>query len=987
MVMLQKELDSRFKTFHELMSWKVKRILLVSSPYDAWIMEKDQPLAERIIHEYRGLNLSQPPRITWVSSASQALRELESEEFELVITMPRLADMDAFILGRTIKQARPEVAVELLSHTPLALQELPPPDRGPLGIDALFTWTGNPDILVAMVKNIEDQVNVAKDTALAGIRVILLVEDSPEYVSMLLPILYRELVLQTQEVIEGGQTQEHRLLAMRARPKLLVARSYEQAGELYQKYEPFVLGVFSDVSFYRQGEQDPRAGLDLLSHIHADRFDIPLMLMSSNPDNAAKAGEVGAEFIDKNELEMAAAVRSFLKRRLGFGDFLFHTADGRQVFRASNLAEFEAALRTIPEQSLILHCRQNDLSRWLFARTEIELASSLRGITYEDFADWPSHRRHLVETVRATRRARRKGAIVDFDPQDFDAFTEFAKIGKGSMGGKARGLTFFSHLLQQTPQIAERYPGVKIHIPQAMLITTDCFDQLVDAAGLRPWGASDASDEDIAAAFLAAKMPGQMTRQLAAYLAAVTDPLAVRSSSLLEDARFRAYAGLYKTYMLSNDQADDAERLVQLVDAVKLVLASTYFQGPREFARRVGHRLDQEKMAVIIQPVCGSAYDGYFYPAISGAAMSRNYYPFERLRPEDGLALLAVGLGRTVMQGERALRFSPRHPEISLQMGSLSERMDNAQRQFYAVPLTGKSTPLTLSEAGNLSRRDIYQARHEHAVRLCTSSYIPEEDRLRDAYLPDGLPVVTFAQVLQHGLLPLGPIIADLLDLGEQGMGCPVEIEFSVNLPPEADSRPEFCVLQLRPMSARQEVREIEVTPQEMAGAFLASSQAMGNTLDRTMRDIVLVDPDSFAVEHTGAIAREIGELNAGLLKEGSKYLLIGPGRWGSADRWLGIPVQWADISAVGAMVEASYDQLRAEPSQGSHFFHNISTMGISYITMGSQTDARLDWDWLRGQPVAGRTEHVRHVRLERPFTLKVDGKTGRCAAFVEDQP
>jgi DNA-binding response OmpR family regulator len=978
MLFLQGEIDPQFKVFHELMSWKVERILLASRPYDAWIVEKDQPLAERIIHEYRGLNLSHPPRLSWVASAKGALDELDKQKFDLVIVMPGLVDMDVHLLVSKIKAKQKDLPVILLGHSPSLPQNNFVQDE-PAGIDRTFIWTGNPDILLAIIKSVEDRKNVEKDTATAGIRVILFVEDSSSYVSSLLPTLYRELVLQTRKVIEHSQTEDERLLAMRARPKILPARNYDDALELFKMYEPYVLGVISDVRFHRNRHPDDDAGIDLLKHIHEERPDIPLLLMSNEPENAESAKKIPASFIDKNSATLQGEMRSFVRNRLGFGDFVFRMPDGRELARAGNLGALENALLKIPAESFHYHCRRNDFSRWLFARTEIQLASYVRGLTDDDFQSVEKHRRYLIELLQGTRRTRRRGSIVTFVPEEFDSFTEFAKIGKGSLGGKARGLAFFSWLLHHNPEIYHKYAEVQIHVPQTLILTTDGFDNFVDSNDLRSFAEKEAPDSEIAATFMNAKVPQWIARQLEAYLKQTKEPLAIRSSSLLEDAQYRAYAGLYRTYLLPNISKDFARRFENLLSAVKLIYASTYFQGPREFSYRVGNRVDEEKMAVIIQRVCGSAFNGYFYPAISGVAQSLNYYPSPGMKPEDGVVVIALGLGKTVMEGRQTLRFSPKRPESALQISRVQDFLRSAQREFLALRLDAEFPKLGHDETITLARRNVSEALSEYPIRLLTSTYVPEEKRLRDGAAAKGYPVVTFSQVLKYGRLPLGRIIEDILAIGLEGMGGPVEIEFSVNIPSDSRARPEFCILQIRPMSAREEVREVEISPEDIQSAFLVSNTALGNCVNQKMSHIVFVDAETFAAKDTPQIALEIGEINKNLLRGGCKYLLIGPGRWGSADRWLGIPVQWHDISGAGAIVETEFNELKAEPSQGSHFFHNIVTLGINYITVGHGFPDRIDWRFLHELPELDRTKYVRHVRLESPMTLKVDGKTGRC--------
>jgi CheY-like chemotaxis protein len=948
-------------------------------------MEEDCRLSERIIHEYRGLNLSNPPRFTCASTAEEALATLSEKNFDLVITMLHLADMDAFMLGQKIKEKDPELPVILLTHSALPSEESSRVFMQPPGIDRTFVWSGNTDILVALVKSAEDRMNVARDTDLAGIRVILFVEDSPVYISTLLPVLYRELVSQTQALLQKGLNEEHRLLTMRARPKILVARNYEEALYLYQKYEPNVLGVISDVRFPRNGRLDHDAGVSFLSYIKKERFDIPLLLTSSESSNAAKATTIPAVFVDKNSPTLIAEVRSFFMEQLGFGDFIFRKPDGSEIARASDLRSFERCIQEIPEDSFVHHTSRNDLSRWLFARTEINLASKVRPIREEDFTSVESHRQHLVSIIHARRRQRQKGVVVNFEADGFDLDTEFFKIGKGSLGGKARGLAFVSNLLQRSTGLHEKYEDINIFIPRTMVITTEGFDAFVEENELKGLSKSDADDEQIAAAFGAAHFPHWIADDLKAYLTDVTYPLAVRSSSLLEDAQFRAYAGLYRTYMLPNDHPDLQIRLEQLIQAIKLVYASTYFQSPRAFSKRVGHRTEEEKMAVIIQQLVGEHYGEYFYPAISGVAQSYNYYPFSKMKPEEGITTVAMGLGKTVMEGEKALRFSPKYPQILPQRTSVEDILENSQRYFFSLKMGGPYPELGINEDANLSKREVDEVENDPPMQKLASTYFPEEHRIRDTTHVPGYRVLTFAQILKFDLFPLAALLTDVLDMGQEGMGCPVELEFSVNWPADPQSKAEFAFLQLRPMTARAELGQVEISEADVARAFCHSFNALGNAEKTDIADILYVKPDIFEAGQTPQIAREIGELNAALQQEKRKYLLIGPGRWGSADRWLGIPVSWAEISGVGAMIETASDELRAEPSQGSHFFHNISTLGINYVTVTDDDRDFVDWDWIQSLPIAHETPFVAHAVLDRPFVLKVDGRTSRCVMFMPE--
>ncbi len=979
------DFDPRFKIFHELMARKVRDVLLVSTPYDAWILEEDCRLSERIINEYRGLNLSNPPRFTWVSSAQDALAMLDEKKFDMVITMSQLADMDVFTLGEEIKKKVSDLPVVLLAH-----DSLPPPAleclmdfSRPPGIDRSFVWSGNTDILVALVKSAEDRLNVEHDTEFAGIRVILFVEDSPTYISSLLPVLYKELVSQTQAIMEYRHHEEHKLLTMRARPKILIAENFEEAVRLFEKFEPYVLGVISDVRIPRNCVLDENGGVAFLSKIKKERFDIPLLLTSSESINADKAKNIPAAFVDKNSPSLHAEVRSFFMEQLGFGDFVFRKPDGREIDRAPSLRRFEEILHRVPEDSFLHHSSRNDFSRWLFARTEIVLASKMRPLRDGDFTTVESHRQYLISMIQTWRKRQQKGVVADFHPGDFDPDAEFFKIGKGSMGGKARGLAFVGNLLQRLPVIHKKFEDVNIFVPQTLVVTTEGFDDFIEENDLKELAKSDASDAEIAEVFHGANFPQWIADELKAYLERINYPLAVRSSSLLEDAQFRAYAGLYRTYMLPNDHPDLEIRLEQLINAIKLVYASTYFRDPKAFSKRVGHRTEEEKMGVIIQQLVGERFGNYFYPTISGVAQSHNYYPFAKMKPEEGIATVALGLGKTVMEGEKALRFSPRYPQLLPQRSTVEDILENSQQLFYALNMGKDSPEVGILEDANLAKRDVSDADEEAPVKLLASTYIPEEHRIRDSAHMPGYRVLTFAQVLKYGRFPLAEVLCEVLDLGQEGMGCPVELEFSINMPRNPDQKSEFAFLQLRPMTARAELLQVKISDDEIARSFCVSSRALGNAEKNDMADILFVKPDAFDPAKTPQIAREIGELNAGLLNKSRKYLLVGPGRWGSADRWLGIPVSWAEICGVGAMVETSSAELRADPSQGSHFFHNITTLGITYATVLDEDSDFVDWNWLTSQPLANETAHIGHIQLDKPFILKVDGRSSKCVMYL----
>ncbi|MDJ0988260.1 MAG: PEP/pyruvate-binding domain-containing protein [Desulfobacterales bacterium] len=971
------DFDLSFKVFHELMAKKVADILLVSSPYDAFIMEEEGRLAERIIHEYRGLNLSRPPMLSWVSSAREALDILAQKKFDLVITMPQVDETDAYELGRQIKTRFPDLPVFLMiQNTSRHLLDRQDTDR--TFIDRTYVWFGNSDLLLALIKNLEDRLNVAYDTQRAWVRVIIIVEDSPIYYSSLLPLLYKEIVSQTQAVMEESLNDEHRILRMRARPKILVAQTYEEAIDLYQKYKPYLLSVFSDVRFPKSDKLDDEAGFKLLSKIRQDNPDLPLLNFSSEESNRAQAQNIPAVFLNKNSGTLHSEIRSFFMQYLGFGDFIFRLPDGKKIDKASDLREMEKILPTVPDESVFYHATRNHFSSWLMARSEIMLASKLKPVKISDFKSVHEAKQYLVSIIRDRRMGRQKGIISEFDADRFDPDTDFSKIGKGSLGGKARGLAFMSTRLKNQPEIHEKFKDVTITVPKTLVISTEGFDAFISENNLGEVATGDDSDPEIIRLFANARMPAMLERDLHHYLKHARYPLAVRSSSLLEDAQFQPFAGIYKTYMIPNNDDDFAVRYKQLTLAIKLVYASTYCESARAYVKSTFHRTEDEKMGVVIQQLTGEAYGQHFYPAISGVAQSYNYYPISYLKPDDGLAHIALGLGRIVVEGGAAMRFSPRYPQFLPQFSTVDDILENAQRFFYALNLNGFPEDLLTNEDATLEKLDIDSAMHDAPVRLLCSTYSAQDHRIRDGVQASGYPVCTFASILKYDALPLAEILTEILAMGRQGMGCPVEIEFAVNMPLDADQKPIFELLQIRPMAVNQSNLSVEIRDDDISKAFCYSTMALGNGQFEEIRDIIFVHPDRFDAAKTVQIASEIAQVNKEMRRRNQKYLLIGPGRWGSADRWLGIPVRWPDISGVGAIVETTIEGLKADPSQGSHFFHNITSLGISYLNTSEGGKDFINWEWLMSLPAEAETPHLRHVSVEKPLLLKIDGKESK---------
>ena len=974
--------DPRFKIFHELMRHKIREILFLSSPYDAWVMEKDRSLSEAIVLEYQGLNLSHPPRLNWVASLEEASAVLADKKIDLIIIMSQADEFQFDQVYNVIRQPYPAIPIVRLYHRAPGYL-LADSCHLPFIPDRTLVWSGDTKLLLAIIKSMEDQINSSRDTELAAIRIIIFVEDSPDYLSSLLPLFYQELVSQTQAVMEEGLNHEHRLLSMRARPKILIAQTFEEAKDLFDRYEPYVLAVISDVRFPKDGKINSEAGILLLKKIHEKRFDIPLLLASSEPENRAKAATIPSEFVDKNSANLHDEVHSFFLNKLGFGPFTFESSETHTLTAAANLFSLEQGLRSMPDEVFYNHWVNNDFSRWLFTRAETLLATELRGVTKEHFNnDLTEMRRYLYKTIHDWRLQRQKGVLVEFDEDDFDHETEFVKIGGGSLGGKARGLAFFASWLNEYQGLKDRFAGVDIVIPNTLIITTEFFEEYIKENNLRHLAQSDMPNEHVADLFVRGQFSEKLRNQLRIYLEHVAGPIAVRSSSLLEDAKYRAYAGLYSTYMLTNESSDPALRLEQLLNALKMVYASTYYREPKAFSRRVGNRIEEERMAVIIQKIVGSRYGDFFYPTISGVAQSHNFYPFSRLKPEDGVATIALGMGKAVTEGGKSLRFSPGAPQVLPQFSSVDDILKNSQRTFYALNMKSSPHPLSPDDSLAVVKRAVADAAGEFPVRLLSSSYDHQEHRIRDSFSGTGYPVITFSSVLKFQMVPLAEMLKELLSAGQKGMGGSVEIEFSLVIPQDQTQTSQLFILQIRPMGAPEETIRVDINTRELDSIFCLSHSSLGNSITYDIHDIIFVKPDTFDPSKTIEIAKEISILNGIINEAGRKYLLIGPGRWGSADRWLGIPVSWSDISGVGGIVETFHPKINAEPSQGSHFFHNITSLGINYLTVVEKKTDFIDWSWILSLDRTDETNYIGHIRRAAPFVMRVDGRSSTGALY-----
>ena len=907
---------------------------------------------------------------------------LDQKDFDLVITTLQISDAQAADLAAAIKSRWARMPVMLLVHTPEAVRHLRQGRMAPAGVDQVFVWSHDTEQVLGIIQCAQDMLNVRQDTQRCRVPVILLAGAAGGAIASMVPVVFRELRSQTELSVRDGRDAEVQRLLRKARPRVVMAGDSPSVIDALEMFAPYLVGV---IGAWAPGN-DPSAGgpdemtMDFLAAIRKNHAKLPVLWVDVEPRFLEQVASMGGVETLVRGNDVTAAVTDFMQRRLGFGAMAIRGADGRVTAQAQTLAELEPLVDTLPEAVLCDHIRNHDFTRWLRARGEILLAERLQTLDAPTANDVrrSACRDILVKLFRARRINRLQETITAFDREAFDPARGFYRIGRGSMGGKARGLLFLASQLGKDPAWAQNFPQIDLVVPRALVVTTDIFDAFIDANDLQVPARTPMTDAEIAERFAAAPLPSPVADDLDAYLAQVAQPLAVRSSSLLEDSLSRPYAGIYKTYMLPNDHPDRRVRLEELMAAVKLIYASTFFEEPRAFAARTQQKPDEEKMAVVIQPLVGQHHDDLYLPAVSGVAQSYNYYPMAPMQPEDGIASIAVGLGKSVVDGERVLRFCPRYPRHLPQFSTVDDILDNAQRHYYG--LKTKVSPLVLGTDADatLTKRDIGDGDPPDLIRLSTSTYMPEEHRIKDAAVGGGHPVVTFAPLLKYELLPLPAILNELLAAGRKGLGRAVDIEFCIHYPEGTAGRAQLSILQIRPMAGRTEADEVAILDADRRHAFCYSENALGNGTLSDLVDIVYVKPADFDPAKTPQIAREIARINAELSKNGQRYLLIGPGRWGSADPWLGIPVNWADISGAAAIVETTHEDFHVDPSQGSHFFHNLTSLGMSYLNITAGSEDFIKLGWFASHPVMRVTRFLSHIRLERPVIIKVDGRRSR---------
>ena len=973
--------EERFEGFENLMPFRVQNILLVSSLYDSFILREDGRLNELLIDESLELNLRQIPGITHVSSCAEALDLASSNpQFNLIVTNLAVGDMDAAQLAREVRRKGLDVPVVVLGYDYREIKSFVA--RNPVtDIDRVFLWQGTARILIAIVKYVEDKRNVLHDTRAMGVPVLLVVEDNIRYYSSFLPVIYTELIKQSRRVIQEGINVAHKLVRMQARPKILLSSNFEDAAQLVQEYRDYIFGLVSDVEFPWDGKLSPEAGFELARMVKSLTPDVPVVLQTSRTEFRPRAQAEGYSFLRKRSPTLLKDLRRILTDHFGFGDFVFRMPDQHEVGRAKDLNELEETLQTLPADSLMYHAQRNHFSHWLMARTEFALAAKLRPRKVSDF-NGPEHlRRDLIESINEYRREQNEVLIGDFKPDTFKpSDSSFLRIGSGSLGGKARGLAFVRHLLR-TRRIIRRFPGVRISVPPAVVIATDLFDQFLAENNLGDFALHCDDDNEIQQRFLDAALPVPLQEDLKAFLSEVDYPLAIRSSSLLEDSQYQPFTGVYETFMLGNQQSNLQARLDELSEAIKRVYASTFSQHAKAYVRATPYRLEEEKMAVILQQVVGTVHGSRFYPDFSGVVRSHNFYPVEPMTFADGIAAVALGLGRTVVDGGKCLSFCPRYPRNLLQFSSVEDILANTQTEFCALELDGAPTnagPGHLREV----RFGLDVAEADGTLQAVASTYSADNQAVYDGLSRPGARVVTFAPMLKHGIFPLAAILELLVRAGEEALGNPVEIEFAVRLP-RAEEPAEFGFLQIRPLTLARDSQDLSIGDVDSSQLICQSTKVLGNGRIENLHDIVVVDSQRFERSRSQEVARAVAYFNATLSSENRPYLLIGVGRWGSNDPWLGIPVEWDEISGARAIIEAGFHDFRVTPSQGSHFFQNLTAFQVGYFTVNPDAgEGSVDWQWLAEQPAVEEQGCVRHLQFATPLRVIMNSRTSQGVIF-----
>ena len=955
------------------MPHRIHEILLVASPYDAFILEEDGHLTEQILTEYIGMNFNYAPRVTHVSTGHEAITTMVKKKFDLVIVMLRIEDQDPISLGTAIKEQYPKKPVILLVFDETELKQLPDTIT-PKSINRVFIWSGDASVFPAIIKYVEDRKNAKQDIGKGDVRSILLIEDSPRMYSVLLPLIYREIMYQTKNLMDRSLSQSQRLLHLRGRPKILLTPNYETAQKFIKKYKNNMIGVISDVRFPKNGIKDPEAGLKFAKWVRKIDPSLPIMLQSTDEENMKMAKEVNATFLHKGSKTLLTDLRNFITENFGFGDFIFRTSNKKEVRRATTIDEFRIGIEEIPVESLLYHASKHHFSNWLAARTEFKLASKLRPVYVHEFDSGELLRTYLLECMQSEKDDG-DTRVLDYTSARFKKEkTDFFLLCGGSLGGKARGLAFARSMIKQSG-IKEEFENVTIRIPHCAVIGTDEFDKFMKDNHLWEKALKITDNKKVERAFKKARLSMDLMLKLEYFIQDHKYPLAVRSSSLLEDSQYQPLAGTYETIMLPNNSRSSKKRLVKLITAIKYVFASTFKGEAKSLLDNTAHRIEEEKMAVIIQELVGQPYESKrFYPTFSGVLKSINYYPVSYMKRDEGVVYLALGFGRTIVDGEKCLRISPKYPSILPQFFSMKATKQNSQNKFYGLPL--KSIKNNSNE--DLFPFSLRDAEKDGALKWLGSVISNDDNTLRDSLSKSGTRIVSFAPILKWNTIPLADIANRMLSLGKTALGCPIEIEFAVNM--QKNKNPEFCLLQIKPMVLTG-LKSIQTIATDV-GVFCKSHVTLGDGKIDQIHDLIVVRPDSFNPAKTPDIAKEVDKMNQNFgLKE--NYILSGPGRWGSADPWLGIPVRWQQISQAKVIIEVGRTDMPVDPSFGSHFFQNITSLHVAYFTIDPRRRKDLlDMDWLSQDNLVQSGKFVDWYRFDQPFLATLDGTTGKGLIF-----
>lgn len=971
-----KKLYFKDTTFANLMRHRIYNVLLYASKYDAFILEEDGRIDEQLFNEYTALNLRYPPRFTLVSSPEEATELLKERSFELIISMPSGDSINPFEWAKGVKAQFPEIPIVVLTPFSKSVsQRIANEDLS--AIDYVFSWLGNADILLAIIKLIEDKMNVEEDIKSVGVQVILFVEDSIRFYSSIVPQLYKYVFTQSRSFMTEALNEHEQMLRMRGRPKILLARNYEEAMELYNKFQKNMLGVITDVSFSQNGIKNKDAGIELCRNIRLVDKHIPLIVESTDSNNKMGADEVKAGFINKLSSTFNLELREKITNNFGFGDFVFINPETDEVeIRVKNLRGLQESIFTVSDASLYYHVSKNNISRWLYSRAMFPLAEFLKNINVDNeiSTDLNKVRQIIFDAIVHYRKIKNRGIVAVFQRDRFDQYSNFARIGEGSLGGKGRGLAFIDAMIKRNDSF-EKFENSQITIPKTVVLCTDIFSEFMEMNHLYPKALSDIDDDQILQHFLKARLPQRLIADLYAFLGAISSPIAVRSSSLLEDSHYQPFAGIYSTYMVPQNTESKTHMLVMITEAIKAVYASVFYRDSKAYMTATKNVIDEEKMAIVLQEICGNHYGTRYYPSFSGVARSLNYYPIGPEQPEDGIANIALGLGKYIVDGGVTLRFSPSYPNNVLQTSTLEFSLRETQTYFNALDLSKISFVPQVDDGFNLVKVRVQDAMADGTLRYIASTFDVQNEIIQDG-LYEGRKVITFANILKHDVFPLADILKEVLHIAQNEMGRPIEIEFAVNLDYSEKKQHTFYLLQIRPIVDSKEMVHEDIGAIESNNTIISSKSALGHGISNDLFDVVYVRTEAFNASKNQFIAYDLEKINKRLVAENRPYVLIGPGRWGSSDHWLGIPVKWPQISNARVIVESGLEQYRIDPSQGTHFFQNLTSLGVSYFTINPfQKDGTYDLDFLDNCAAEYESQYIRHVHFDQPLVVKVDGR------------